>query len=38
MGTSNGCLVVDVTRDRAFSAPQMDSVLVPSLYPTGEYL
>lgn len=38
MDTSHGCLVVDVARERAFPALQVDSVPVPSLYPTGEYL
>lgn len=37
MGMSHGCLVVDVARE-VFPAPQVDSVLVPSLYPMGEYL
>lgn len=38
MGTSLGCLVVDVARERAFPTPQVDSVLAPTLHPTGEYL
>lgn len=38
MGSSHGCSVVGVARERTFPAPQVDSLLVPSLYPMGEYL